>query len=136
MNKVIGLLSLNMLSLDNGSRRDCAEIEDSLRQLYAWAVDNVVGNDVFPRELPCELQRVMNQISECCQKISARIVDENQLKTEVIEQVLFANKRSEDADVISEECFYFARSLGAFAPSDGDCCEYSIYAAKRKQVGL
>ena len=128
MRKVTGLLSLNHESL-----RSVTEIETNVRQLYVWALENVVGNDVFPRELPRELSQVMNQISEHCQKISARIMDENNLKSEVISEVIFADKRAGDTSAISEEYFYFSRSLGAFTPADGDCCEYSIHVAKCTQ---
>lgn len=100
------------------------KIKAGLGEIYRWADKHIVGDDIFPRDLPKELADIIAAASSSRDELDTETQSLDSEETQLMNRILVKGKRAEK---LSEEEYYFCRAIGAIQPSSQNESEYEAY---------
>lgn len=94
-----------LVSVNFESEKELEKINSACFEIYKWIMENVVGEDVYPRSLPDHLQTQLKVISSSSEEIKNHVSYENNKKRELIMNLIMKKP-------LTKEELYFAKALG------------------------
>jgi len=122
--------ALHLLSRDFEFRASARQIDAGCQRVYHWAMEQVVGNDVYPRQLPAELSSALQEVSHGCEQLRSTCEDRDNLIIALLSRWL----KTRPPNQLTPEEFYLGRALGVMDIGNMES-EYDVYLASLRRSG-